>query len=40
MKQTLCIDVGGTGIKAALVSPAGELLSESIKINTQYPCPP
>jgi polyphosphate glucokinase len=40
MKQTLCIDVGGTGIKAALVSPAGELLSERIKITTPYPCPP
>lgn len=40
MKHTLCIDVGGTGIKAALVSLDGELLSERIKINTPYPCPP
>lgn len=40
MKRTLCIDVGGTGIKAALVSHDGELLSERIKINTPYPCPP
>ncbi|MEN9923425.1 MAG: hypothetical protein RIS09_939 [Actinomycetota bacterium] len=40
MKQTLCIDVGGTGIKAALVSDTGELLTERIKITTPYPCPP
>ncbi|MGA1248348.1 MAG: ROK family protein [Candidatus Nanopelagicales bacterium] len=40
MNSTLCIDVGGTGIKAALVSPKGELLSERIKISTPYPCPP
>lgn len=40
MKRTLCIDVGGTGIKAALVSSDGELLSERLKINTPYPCPP
>lgn len=37
---TLCIDVGGTGLKAALVNPAGVMVSDKVKIPTPYPCPP
>jgi polyphosphate glucokinase len=40
MSQTLSIDVGGTGLKAALVSADGEMVSERAKIKTPYPCPP
>lgn len=40
MTTTLCIDIGGTGLKAALVSLDGTLISERVKIKTPYPCPP
>jgi len=40
MTTTLCIDIGGTGLKAALVARDGALLSERVKIKTPYPCPP
>lgn len=40
MSLTLSIDVGGTGLKAALVSANGEMVSERVKIKTPYPCPP
>jgi len=37
---TLSIDVGGSGIKGALLSSTGEMISERIRIETPYPCPP
>ena len=40
MTTTLCIDIGGTGLKAALVNLDGEMVSERVKIKTPYPCPP
>ena len=40
MTTTLCIDVGGTGLKAALVDDEGQLVSEPVRIKTPYPCPP
>lgn len=40
MTTTLCIDIGGTGLKAALVAPDGTMVSERVKIKTPYPCPP
>jgi polyphosphate glucokinase len=40
MSKTLSIDVGGTGLKAALISADGEMVSERVKIKTPYPCPP
>lgn len=40
MTITLCIDIGGTGLKAALVSLDGSLLSDRVKVKTPYPCPP
>ena len=40
MTTTLCIDIGGTGLKAALVTLDGSMVSERIKIKTPYPCPP
>lgn len=40
MTTTLCIDVGGTGLKAAAVALDGSMVSERVKISTPYPCPP
>ena len=40
MTITLCIDVGGTGLKAALVDDAGQLISPAVRLKTPYPCPP
>jgi polyphosphate glucokinase len=37
---TLAIDVGGSGLKAAVLSPAGEMLSERARRDTPYPCTP
>ncbi|MHB0928997.1 MAG: ROK family protein [Candidatus Nanopelagicales bacterium] len=40
MTTTLCIDIGGSGLKAALCSDDGTMISERVKIKTPYPCPP
>ncbi|MEI6405778.1 MAG: ROK family protein [Actinomycetes bacterium] len=37
---TLSIDVGGSGIKGALLDARGEMISERVRIDTPYPCPP
>jgi polyphosphate glucokinase len=36
----LAIDVGGTGLKAAVIDARGKLLSKRYRIDTPYPCPP
>jgi polyphosphate glucokinase len=38
--RTLAVDVGGTGLKAVVLSPEGEMVSERVRIETPYPCPP
>ena len=38
--RTLAVDVGGTGLKAAVLSPEGEMISERVRLDTPYPCPP
>ena len=38
--KTLAIDVGGTGLKAALLDPKGQMIGDRVKIETPYPCPP
>jgi polyphosphate glucokinase len=37
---TLSIDVGGSGLKAALLGSDGSLRSERVRVETPYPCPP
>ena len=37
---TLGIDIGGTGLKAAVVDSQGVMVSDRVKIPTPYPCPP
>jgi polyphosphate glucokinase len=38
--KTLAIDVGGTGLKAALLGDDGMILGERLRVETPYPCPP
>ncbi len=38
--RTLAVDVGGTGLKAVVLSPEGEMASERVRRETPYPCPP
>jgi polyphosphate glucokinase len=38
--KTLAIDVGGTGLKAALLGEDGTILGERVRVETPYPCPP
>jgi polyphosphate glucokinase len=37
---TLAIDIGGTGLKAAVLDSAGELMAKRVRTKTTYPCPP
>jgi polyphosphate glucokinase len=38
--RTLAVDVGGTGLKAVVLSPDGEMTTERVRHDTPYPCPP
>jgi polyphosphate glucokinase len=38
--HTLAIDVGGTGLKGAVLDATGEMVTERAKVDTPYPCPP
>ena len=38
--RTLAVDVGGSGLKAMVLSTEGEMLSERVRRETPYPCPP
>jgi polyphosphate glucokinase len=37
---TLAIDIGGTGLKAALLDAKGALIGERVRVDTEYPLPP
>lgn len=37
---TLCIDVGGSGLKASVLSPKGEMQGGKVRVDTPYPCTP
>ncbi|HEX4540082.1 MAG TPA: ROK family protein [Acidimicrobiales bacterium] len=37
---TLAIDVGGTGLKASVLDPAGAMEVDRVRVSTSYPCPP
>ena len=34
VKRILCIDVGGTGLKAAVISPRGKYLVKRVRVKT------
>ena len=40
VKRILAFDIGGTGLKAALVDGHGKFLSEKLRIPTPHPCKP
>jgi polyphosphate glucokinase len=37
---TLSIDVGGTGLKASVLSKDGAMVADRVKVDTRYPMPP
>lgn len=37
---TLSVDIGGSGLKCALLNAKGEMISERLRVDTPYPCPP
>ena len=38
--RTAVFDIGGTGLKAAVLDAAGEMISERVRVRTPFPCPP
>lgn len=40
MATTLCLDIGGTGLKAALVGENGDFMSERARVDTPHPLTP
>ena len=38
--RTLCVDVGGTGIKATIYDSSGAALSERVRVETPRPATP
>jgi polyphosphate glucokinase len=38
--KTLAIDVGGTGLKASVLGPKGDMLVDRVRVETPYPCDP
>ena len=38
--RTLAIDIGGSGLKAIVLSPSGDTESERTRRETPYPCTP
>jgi polyphosphate glucokinase len=39
-ERILAIDVGGTGLKAAIIDAHGKMETERLKVATPHPCPP
>ncbi|WP_321954492.1 ROK family protein [Paraburkholderia bannensis] len=40
MENILAIDIGGTGLKAAIVDAQGQMLTDRVRVATPHPCPP
>jgi polyphosphate glucokinase len=38
--NTLAIDIGGTGLKASVLDPKGNMLTERVRVETTYPIDP
>ncbi|HVC24286.1 MAG TPA: ROK family protein [Acidimicrobiales bacterium] len=38
--RTLAIDIGGTGLKAAVLDAAGRMVADRVRVPTTYPMPP
>ncbi|HAN72165.1 MAG TPA: hypothetical protein DCQ36_11345 [Actinobacteria bacterium] len=37
---TLSIDIGGSGVKASVVNAQAMMVSDRVRVDTPYPCPP
>lgn len=37
---TLAVDIGGSGVKAAVLDEEGAMLTERVRVDTPKPCPP
>jgi len=37
---TLAIDIGGTGLKASVLDPVGQMLCDRVRVDTPQPCSP
>ena len=40
LRRTLCVDIGGTGIKTLIVDPKGKPLTERLRVDTPRPATP
>jgi polyphosphate glucokinase len=40
IKRILAIDIGGTGLKAAVIGPDGKFISERLRVKTPHHCTP
>lgn len=40
LRRFLTIDIGGSGLKAAVVGRSGEILESRVRMKTPHPCPP
>jgi polyphosphate glucokinase len=38
--NTLAVDIGGSGFKATVLDPDGQMLTERVRVDTPYPCSP
>jgi polyphosphate glucokinase len=38
--RTLCIDIGGTGLKVLIIGPAGKALTDRVRVETPRPATP
>ncbi len=38
--HTLSVDVGGSGLKASVLDPNGQMVADRVRVETPYPCPP
>lgn len=38
--RTLAIDIGGSGFKASVLDPAGQMTTDRVRVDTPYPCHP
>jgi polyphosphate glucokinase len=39
-RRILAIDIGASGLKAALIGPRGGFITDRVRIKTPHPCPP
>lgn len=38
--QTLAIDIGGSGVKGSVLDADGNMITDRVRFETPYPCPP